>query len=269
MKQIDVIEFPGESYIFDNIDYFKNKFINDSVIVFRNANFNYEQQDKFHLKIGKAFGWNSIKDTDNGFYVENHSSNALLDTAGPDDIMLGWHIEHVYGANPICAATWNMYKFNSNENNGKTYFIDTSKIYKDLSEDWQEFLDECTAISLNSSDADTVKLDNYNEYNVIQKHWITGDSVIRIPFRKGINYLDMLSKYKQESPTLKQKEKFFEICTYINNKIWNDKSVVLFHKWRRGDLLIPDMFKLAHAVTGGFNPTDREFSGKWGYQYPI
>ena len=31
-------------------------------------------------------------------------------------------------------------------------------------------------------------------------------------------------------------------------------------------LVIPDLFKLAHAVTGGFKSEDREFRGIWGYK---
>jgi hypothetical protein len=40
----------------------------------------------------------------------------------------------------------------------------------------------------------------------------------------------------------------------------------MVHRWQQGDLIIPDMFKLAHAVTGGFKSEDREFRGIWAYQ---
>lgn len=271
MKQIEVIDFPGQESVLENYQYYKDKFIDESVIAFRNANLTYEEQKIFHKELGLCFGWNLDKGDDSLHYIENHSHNTLVNSAQQDDIMLNWHIEHVHHQNPICAATWNMYKFNANENSGKTYFIDTSIIYKNLPEEWKNFLKLCKATSENimMSNSDDPQNQISVDYDVIKKHWITGDEIIRIVFPKDIenDKLNKLSKYNNEDPTEEQKELYLKICKYINNEIWNNQSLVIFHKWKQGDLLVPDMFKLAHAVTGGFKPEDREFRGMWGVQY--
>ena len=51
--------------------------------------------------------------------------------------------------------------------------------------------------------------------------------------------------------------------------IEKDESIRIVHDWKQGDLVLMDAFKLAHAVTGGFKPEDREFTGIWGYRDPI
>ena len=182
--------------------------------------------------------------------------------------MLFWHIEHVYLVNPIVAATWNMYRFTADENSGKTYFIDTSKIYEELSDDWKDFLQKCIANSGDKimADSNDPAIKQYQEYSVVKNHWITGKKVIRIHLNRSESELNKLSKYDNRIPSKEEQEKFFEISKYINNRIIVDMAGLMFHKWQQGDLLIPDMFKLAHAVTGGFDPADREFCGKWGMQ---
>ncbi len=269
MKQIETIEFPGQEYILDNIDYFKDKFVKDSVLAFRNANLTKKEQRDFHIKLGEKIGWYSIDSEKEGSYIENHSHNLDLSSSGPDDIMLFWHIEHVYLVNPIVAATWNMYRFVADENSGKTYFIDTSKIYEELSDDWKDFLQKCIANSGDKiiADDDDPVINECKEYSVVKDHWITGKKVIRIHLNRNEFELNKLSKYDNRVPSREEEEKFFEISKYINNRIIVDMAGLMFHKWQQGDLLIPDMFKLAHAVTGGFDPEDREFCGKWGMQH--
>jgi alpha-ketoglutarate-dependent taurine dioxygenase len=272
MQELEIMEFPGTDYVLENFEYYKNKFINNSVLVFRNANLNYEEQKYFHTKVGEKFGWNLIKgeNESSSYYIENHSHNEAINVANKDQIMLSWHIEHVHHANPICGATWNMYKFTADENSGKTYFIDTSKIYDLLPEEWKNFLKKCKAqSSLKSMMTDSKDPQNkqISEYDVIKKHWITDKEIIRINFPNNIKNLHKLIKYNNDVPTLEQSQKFLEISAYITKQVWENKDLIMFHKWKQGDLLIPDMFKLAHAVTGGFSPEDREFRGMWGLQY--
>ena len=48
----------------------------------------------------------------------------------------------------------------------------------------------------------------------------------------------------------------------------NEKKFFI-HEWKQGDFVIVDLFKMAHAVYGGFEPEDREFSGFWAYRDEI
>lgn len=264
MKQILSQEFPGFKNFFDNIEYYKTKFVQDSVLSFRNANLSHEEQVFFHQNLGNYFGWYSYKGSGNN-YVENHAHNIYLPTSGPDDVMAKWHLEHVYYSNPICASTWSMHKFNTDENNGKTYFIDMSKIYLKLSSEWQTFLDKCTMDSGVSNIPDLFY--KSDDYPVVQKHWITDEKVIRIAVTEKIE--QSLKYYNGKIPSENEQKTFSEIYTFILNEIWDNKNNIIFHKWNQGDVLIVDIFKLCHSVTGGFKPEEREFRGMWGHRNPI
>ena len=66
-------------------------------------------------------------------------------------------------------------------------------------------------------------------------------------------------------------KKSSEIITDICQKsssIWyvdsnNNLNIRIVHKWKQGDLVIPDMFVMYHALTGGFSSDEREFVGIW------
>jgi alpha-ketoglutarate-dependent taurine dioxygenase len=255
------IEFPGIDYVLENQELFKKKFISDSVLVFRNANLSFEEQYYFHKALGQAWGW-FVKDIDKVSYTENHDHNRKINEAKSDEVMLDWHIEHVYYDNPTCAGSWNMYLFNTDSKNGKTYFVDTSKIYNKLPDDWKTFLNK-SKVDASVFNQDVV------EYDAIKKHWLTEENVIRIHFARNNESLSLLKTFDNRVATEEENKKFIEICSFINNEVWNNEDIRIVHMWQKGDLVIPDVFRLAHSVTGGFNPKDREFTGMWGHQKPI
>ena len=39
-------------------------------------------------------------------------------------------------------------------------------------------------------------------------------------------------------------------------------------KWQQGDVAVPDLFKLAHAVSGGFIQNQRTLQGQFGKTLP-
>jgi alpha-ketoglutarate-dependent taurine dioxygenase len=77
--------------------------------------------------------------------------------------------------------------------------------------------------------------------------------------------VDLVS-YKSESPKKSELRYFQTLIRKIEDIVWNNEDIRIVHRWQQGDLVIPDLFKLAHAVTGGFRPEDREFRGIWGYK---
>lgn len=265
MKYIEPIEFPGIDSILENIEYYKEKFLKDSVILFRNANLSYESQALLHSKIGKVFNYYPILDKDNlaERYIEDHSERNLIKVTEKDDILLPWHIEHVTYKNPIVISTWNMAKFKTDTENGKTYFVDCQKVYEDMPFEWKNFLNKCKinypgTNSWNSND----------EWPVVAKHWITESPVVRIVIRKFFDDANHLVSVGDKSPTESDIRLFSEILIWVSDYIYNNEDARIVQKWQEGDLLVVDIFKLAHAVTGGFASKDREFFGIWGYKNP-
>ena len=49
----------------------------------------------------------------------------------------------------------------------------------------------------------------------------------------------------------------------INTPIDDADDSHMVHEWRQGDILIPDLFTMAHSVLGGFESSKRKFRGIW------
>jgi len=269
MKYVEPIEFPGVYSILDNAEYYKDKLISDSVICFRNANLTEQEQFDFGKKLGKLLGWSHINNESK--YIENHERKSEIQS-GSDDIIVEWHIEHTYYVNPIVAATWNMYNFKTNNENGKTYFVDTNVVFEMLSDDEKQFLLDSKitepdfikeAQVKNGFASDSLKF--ADNYPIIAEHWLTNKPIIRFTILPKPHMAKLVS-YKDQAPTEESLAYFEAVIRKIEDIIWNNEDIRIVHKWQKGDLVIPDMFKLAHAVTGGFKPEDREFRGIWGYK---
>lgn len=269
MIKIEPIEFPGIENILGNSEFYKNKLISDSVICFRNANLTQEEQFDLGARLGKLIGWSLINNTSE--YIENHVRKSDI-VSGPDDIIVEWHVEHTYYINPIVASTWNMYNFKTDPENGKTYFVDTSVVFEMLSNEEQEFLfnsiitepDVVRDSQLKNGFA-SANLNLAENYPIIAPHWLTKKPVIRFTILPAPMMVKLVS-YKGQMPNITELAYFESIIRKIEDIIWNNEDIRMVHKWQQGDLVIPDMFKLAHAVTGGFSHEDREFRGIWGYK---
>jgi alpha-ketoglutarate-dependent taurine dioxygenase len=269
MIYVEPIEFPGIESVLENAEQYKNKLINDSVICFRNANLTQDEQFDLAKRLGKLIGWSLLDDKSE--YIENHVRKSEI-KSGPDDIIVEWHVEHTYYKNPIVASTWNMYNFKTDNDNGKTYFVDTGVVFEMLTTEEQEFLlnsiiiepDVIRESQLRNGfvSENTNLVDNYP---IVSKHWLTDKPIIRFTILPEHMMVKLVS-YKGESPDADTVSYFESLIRKIQDIIWNNEDIRMVHKWQKGDLLIPDMFKLAHAVTGGFNHEDREFRGIWGYK---
>jgi alpha-ketoglutarate-dependent taurine dioxygenase len=261
MINAEQVNFLGVNEIKNNISLYLDKFIKSGVIVFRNANLNKEEHIIFNEHLSSLFGWNIHKNTESNntySYTENHSQNKGLDGSSSDDIALVWHIEHVSYQNPIVSGTWNMEVFNTDSENGKTYFVDSEKIYNRMSDDWKNFLSSCLVKS---------KI-NEKIYTPVQEHWITKNPVLRLDvdnLKFNINYTELYS-VNHNVPTQNDLIVFNEILQWFSNEVFNNENIRVVHKWQQGDLVLVDTFKMAHAVTGGFKPSDREFTGIWGFK---
>jgi alpha-ketoglutarate-dependent taurine dioxygenase len=260
MINVMPIPYKGIEEILENIEFYKKKFIDESVIVFRNANMSLTEQENFNKKIGEKIGWIPYE-IPNSHYQENHSHNEAISKTGPDDIMLRWHIEHPYYSNPIVVGMWNMFKLTAPIGAGKTYFMNTSIIYDRLNIDETNFLNSCTLIGPKFKEVTTFYQNV--EYSAISNHWLTRLPTIRIPLNR--NCENVLGFVNNVLPTEKEEKKFENILYKIIEMIESDESIRIVHTWNQGDLVLMDG-SLAHAVTGGFSPEDREFYGMWGHR---
>lgn len=261
MIEIVPVPYKGLEEIIKNIEIYKKKFIDESIIVFRDANMSLLEQENFNKSVGKELGWNPYQ-LPNSHYQENHSHNKRVNTAGPDDIMLTWHIEHPYYSNPIVVGLWNMFKLTAPVGAGKTYFMNTSTVYDRFTIDDKNFLKSCILNGPPQSKQLYIFYKNV-EYPAISENFITKLPIITILLNPGEK--NHLSSFNHRAPTKKEQEKFNDILYKIIDMIECDESIRMVHTWKQGDLVLMDG-SLAHAVTGGFTPESREFYGMWGHK---
>lgn len=246
--------------IISKLDLIIEKFKTDTVVVIRDANLSTDEQAALTRALGDKIGWfPNNSDTFEQRYQENHQRLKRKEDAGKDEVVLPWHLEHVdYDVYvPIVAGVWNMFKFTADEEAGKTYFTDTSLIYRQMPSEWQDFLDK-SLIRWEEGDGSV-----HTTYAVLD-HWLTGERTIRIDTR-GNATPEMLYEFDGRTPTPEEAQLYVKIRNYYMDQIVNNPDVRLVHRWKQGDLVIPDLFKHAHAATGGFSSDQREFVGLWVY----
>jgi len=241
-------------------------FLNEQIIAFRNANVDFETQTKIMHLFGDNLNWYpNSQDTKPSEYVEDHHKHITeKNINNKNEIILGWHQEHVEdNENIYVSGMWNMELFNCEPDTGKTYFIDMSKIYNSFTTTDQEFLNSCTVSIKNYWQSENENKNSEDTiYKLVLNHWITNDKTIRTFYGRGekVN----LHSINGMPPTELDKDKFNLLHDEIFTKVWLDSDIKLEHIWQQGDLLVPDLFKLAHAVNGGFNKDQRRLRGIFG-----
>lgn len=263
------IEFPGIKEVEKNIEYYKQIFMKDGLLVFRNAFLNDEEQNELQLLLGDYFGFypnNSAPALD--AYTENHSRLQHTATVGKEDIIIRWHIEHEYYDNPIVAALWNMKLFNVQHDHGNTIFVDVIKVYEALSSSEKEFLNKLIVKSDAVFSIDLgKKLQSFGDYTMpfVVEHWLTKKPTLRIGFQTP-PIPNSIYEIEGRKPTDSEQKQFTKLLANMINNITTKLDTRIVHQWQEGDIVIPDLHRMAHTVLGGFDPKDREFRGLWSYQ---
>jgi alpha-ketoglutarate-dependent taurine dioxygenase len=156
---------------------------------------------------------------------------------------------------PIIGGSWNMTKFTADVDSGKTYFFDSSLAYSMLEEEEQAFLSKCHASWYSHSDIGP------HFAPAVAPHWISNKKVIRLELSRSIAI--NLFSFDGRRPTDGESDTFKDLTQKIHDIIENEETCRIVHRWNQGDIVFPDLFRMAHSVTGGFSPEDREFSGMW------
>lgn len=262
MQDIEVIEFPGWDSVKENFSYYKQKFLDEKILAFRNVHADFAmQQDIMHF-FGDNLGWypNSEDSSQSDYFEDHHKHMVGGRVVAKDDWMLGWHVEWVeYENDSFYGSTWNMTKFNCDYDTGNTCFYDMTDFYNRLDEETASFLDKCKVKIPKNNGPDA-------HYNYVKRHWITNEKSLR-PHLGGYVNTDLI-EFDGRIPTDLEIKQFNELHKYIVETVWKDTEFRRVHRWQKGDLLIPDLFKLAHAVTGGFGENQRRLDGMFGKQVP-
>lgn len=260
MKSIELVEFPGVDAFKEDIDGYVEDFLSGKIIAFRNANCSQEDQEEITKLLGDRLGWwpNSLS-TEDPTYHETHEQNMNERTTSDNaSLILGWHLEHVGPGESYVGAVWCMNLYKCSPDAGKTYFVDMLALFASLSEEDKLLLRQST-VRLKPMDPDAPI---GQPYLLVEQHWVLGKDVPRCVLNNS--HLTELISVDGNEPTTEQLESFNRVFNYLVDQVNNNEDIRLVQSWQEGDMLIFDVFRWAHAVTGGFNAGERRLDGIFG-----
>jgi alpha-ketoglutarate-dependent taurine dioxygenase len=272
MILIEKNDFISIEEIKNNPDKYKEIYLKNKIIVFNNAHLNKDEQTELMIFFGDLFGWfpNSL-DTHSIEYIEDHHKHMNDEQdVGKDELMLGWHQEHVQDDDDChLGATWRMEKFECPEDSGHTYFVDMTAMFESLTTEDQDFLLRCknmlNTIEYRYEEAGIKEVPVSKEFDIVKNHPLTGEKTIRVSYDSKQNSLSQIDGRK---PTQEEEDRYNKLVSFICQEVLTNTDIRMVLKWNQGDLAVPDLFKLAHAVSGGFIKNQRTLSGQFGKAKP-
>lgn len=250
------------------------------VSIFRGAAITSEQQSALMARYGDRLGWfpNSTNPT---FYPYKENHQYTLDmklSQGKsnigicnDDILVEWHMEQIGFPNPAIGASWNNKIFTCDEESGKTYFVDATRVYEKICAADIGFLELCRFTELvgyHRPDYDQNQLPSDIEpLSPIVMHPLLNKKLIYISPAETIEFGKKLISFDGREPQMHERQRFAKICRQVSTTITSDTELRLVHKWRQGDIVFVDLLRHYHAVTGGFIAEQRYFEGIWAFRY--
>lgn len=223
-------------------------------------------------------------------YEETHERTLIpfksRGTNTDQHIIVTWHLKHAEFEYPQVAAAWNMRKFSCDPHCGKTGFIDMGEAFSQMPRDWRDFLSSSKVAHSPLDDGDHRTYEDLYGHDIIervaagesviwassrhlplvitdavQRHWLSNEKILRMTPSQWPELIAV----DNAKPTRDQKLEYAMIIDWLIANIYDSRSWDYWWEWQEHDILIPDLFSLAHAVTGGFEPGSRIFTGFWGY----
>lgn len=274
MKIVEPVIIDSFEAIIQNIDDYIDVFKKDAVIVFRGARISRSEQLLVTKLFGDKMGWypNSSELGEQIWsYEENHSHTMNMynrhDTKR-DEIFLSWHLEHMGHHNPAVGATWNMEKFKCETGVGNTMFVNISDVYDMFNKDDADFLKRCKVAAFYGWSLDEPGHQQIPAlHDAVEMYEPSGRNALRLSalfkYDRDTYYLH---SFDDRSPTEEENSRFLELSLFFTKTVHHNEDVQQAHIWNEGDLVVVDLFLMAHAVLGGFKPEQRFFHGYWAHR---
>lgn len=237
----------------NNMDLYLKKFRTNGFVGFKRLNATEEEQKEIFNIFCKNF--NII--AENYGYSENHNlsikkeKNKIL----KNNILVSWHYEHIENKVETLASCWNMTNFTCDNSCGVTLFANGEEIIDDFTDSEINFLKKCVVVTNHNNHEDK----NYR--TPIRESKINNSRVLRI----DPSYIvEKLVSFDGRKPSVSEISQYMKIQRKFEQMLLPDSNHVKGWSWSKGDLLVIDLFRMCHAVLGGFEPQEREFIGIWG-----
>ena len=252
-----VVEQTSYKDILENLDAHVNNLLRNGVLIFKSLPIDEKEQLLIMGQFASKLDWGHIAPRDNedhSFSINRLGSNTCSDA----EILIPWHLEHAHNNDRQIASSWHMTKFDCPKKSGTTGFLNSDDVFSQMEEDWIDLLR--SSIVCHAPNGIPIK-PTYR--NAVTIHRNTGKEILNLPPTQSA---DILISVNNEPPTNEHIDKFELIKKFIEEKVksHNNKSEH-WHEWSLNDLVIIDLTMVYHAVKGGFQIGQREFTRCWGY----
>jgi alpha-ketoglutarate-dependent taurine dioxygenase len=263
MSDIQVVSVSSLEDAVFSVDEVARIFVEKGVVLLRGHKFSTKEQLAMAKILGDKFSWNVCSDADSdtlnsAIYSGGHSSTMEKDyNQTREEYVLDWHIEQVYYVYPILAGLWNMTVFTADSESGNTRFVDSIGLFESLTDSDKEFL----SLSVVAWDKPLPNGSGPFFTPAVSDHPISKKPTLRVETDRGCISMPELALWSGVRPTVNQIETFDGIMASIKSQLLGGQDIRYSQKWQEGDLLIVDLFRMYHAVMGGFKFGQRIFTG--------
>lgn len=262
-KDIKTFNFSSSQDAIDAATEIVDAYKESGLVVLKGHAYSTDEQVEVAKALGDILDWNLCSGADDmvvqsSIYPGGHSDNVEKEyNQSEEEYVLDWHIEQVYYLHPILAGVWSMTDFTATRGHGNTRFVDSIEIFKSFSREDQDFLSK----SIIKWDKQSPQRSGPYYTNAVQLHPISKESTLRIETDQGCMMYPELYAWDGAEATEEQKAKFLELRDTLKDALNSDESIRYSQEWEQGDLLIVDLFRMYHAVMGGFVFGERKFTG--------
>jgi alpha-ketoglutarate-dependent taurine dioxygenase len=257
----DIYTLRADSYaeVIQSMPELVEAYKNYGVTVIKGYSFSVQEHKDLARLLGDVLDWHinsGVEDSamDRFFIHGGHSDNPDRKYSnGIDDYVLDWHIEQVYYKCPPLAGIWCMKEITCGFGNGNTLFVDSNEIYESLSKEDKEFLLGAVVSWYKPAN------DHVGPFytKAIDMHPLTAIPIVRVEMDKGCYVMPALHSLHNRPATNDEIRKFEEIAASIKTKLKTDDDLRYVQQWESGDMIIVDLFRMYHAVLGGFKYNER------------
>lgn len=262
-RHIPIVEISSPEGALNSLDTIAELFKSKGVLVIRGARLSVDEQISLTKSLGSIFSWSVYEGMHesgltSAVHQGGHSDQENRDyIEGPNDYVLDWHIEQVYYIEPILAGVWNMELFTAPYGSGDTRFVDSIELFSLYDDEDKDFLFK----SIVTWDKQTPHGPGPFFTKVVDKHPITGLPVLRVETDRGCSIMPKLALWDGKVPTYDQIARLEFLLSKLKDNLNNNLNIRYSQHWQEGDLLIVDLFRMYHAVMGGFKYGERKFTG--------
>lgn len=231
-------------------------------------------------------------------YLQDHDKRIDVVTQegrnGSDTTLIEWHIEGVSMKYPQYGGAWNMFNFKAAPGTGSTGFVDMCQLYDDLDTDVRSFFDKSEIIhfcnwtvpptpEMSEQFKSSVKTGSKIIYSkdgdgyvashsrpAVSAHPATGRPTLRTcPCNNMFGLQEHLLLVDDRPATEDEREYFAQQMSKIRWEICENEDRQKWYFWEEGDLLIVDLFRMAHGVRAGYEQGQRTFQGYWLHEVGV